>query len=226
MMYQVRATDCKIINQCTIKFGYTWMVTDFKSMRSENRKNRCPFSVIPAAGTIDPGKTSVFKIQFSPEEVDDFSAVLVCDIPCLAENLFPKVSVVGLSRRPLCHIQTDPSDYLNGKNRPAEFKDPLPSSMKVIEILTNKLNNVVTKFFDVINPTANSYEVIWLCENENASPSIKCDQARILVSSGKKCPVSFSFNPTTFKTVEAIWNFTIPVHNVNIPILFVGRVVT
>jgi hypothetical protein len=42
--------------------------------------------VQPSADFIDSGQTTTFQVQFAPEDVDNISAVLLCDIPHMARH--------------------------------------------------------------------------------------------------------------------------------------------
>lgn len=136
----------------------------------------------------------------------------------------PTILVSAYSKRPLCHIQTDGSDYLTAKRRPPDYKYPIPEDIRVIEIFSKRVNVSVTKKFEVINPTSNSYEIAWIENPEYNSPCIQCDNLNVTISGGKRMLMSFTYTPSSLRPIEAIWEFDILSHNIRIPILFVGRV--
>jgi hydrocephalus-inducing protein len=86
-----------------------------------------PFSVEPATGFIEAGQVTTFMAKFCPEEVDDFTATLKCEIPFLGEQPPPELNVSGRSRRPLCHFNIKMSDYLSAGRRHPNYTDPLPA---------------------------------------------------------------------------------------------------
>ena len=48
------------------------------SLLSEGTAAYDPFSIEPPVGTILPGKSQVFKVKFSPLDVNEYEARLVC----------------------------------------------------------------------------------------------------------------------------------------------------
>jgi hydrocephalus-inducing protein len=220
-------TEVKITNACQIRFEYRWLTENFMCLRApyvqENQK-KCPFTVLPSSGFIDAGQTTVFQVRFTPDEVDDFRATLICEIPYLSHMPPPKVNVTGISRRPLCHVDVQTSDYLSGGRRHPDYTTPLPEDVKVIEIFARGLNCRATKKFAIINPTAASYEVFWTLISDSSGGELRCDTPNAFISSGRKHLASFTYCPTTVKTNEAYFEFRIPEHNVIVPLLVVGRI--
>jgi hydrocephalus-inducing protein len=224
MMYEKRIVTARMTNTCQIRFDYTWRVDDFKSLRTNYADVREPaFSISPSSGYIEAGQSTVFYIAFEPQEVDDFVATLKCDIPYISQMRPPSIEVSGFSRRPLCHFNVVLSDYISAGRRHPDYTDPLPDDIRVIELFSNGTGSVAKKRFEVINPTSSSYEIEWTPISSGKSP-ITCDTPSALLSSGKRYTVSFSYLPTSVKTVEARWLFQIPEHQVGVKFLFVGRI--
>ena len=224
MMYEKRIVAARMVNTSQIRFDYNWRVENFRSLRTNYAETREPaFSISPSSGYIEAGQSTTFYIAFEPQEVDDFTAFLRCEIPFLSQMPAPTIYVSGFSRRPLCHFNVVLSDYISAGRRHPDYTDPLPEGIRVIELFSNGIGKVAKKRFEVINPTSSSYEINWKPAS-NAKSSITCDSPAALVSSGKRYSVSFSYLPTSVKTVESQWIFQIPEHQVSVPFLFVGRI--
>ncbi|OHT07947.1 hypothetical protein TRFO_05070 [Tritrichomonas foetus] len=222
MMYQSRTSEVKLTNCCQIRFEYNWHVTKFVSLRTNYSMSRpAPFFVMPSSGFVEPGQTKIIKVCFHPEEVDDFTAQLRCDIPFLTQMEPPIIDVSGLSRRPLCHFNVEQSDYLT--RRHPDYTNKLPEGIHVIEMFSKGINQKTIKKFELINPTSAPYEMEWIYVGEGKSP-IYCETPNGLISSGKRSSVSFAYNPVSLKTIESQWEFQIPEHNVRVSFLFVGRI--
>jgi hydrocephalus-inducing protein len=224
MMYQSRSVDVRVSNSCNVRFGYGWQVVHFESVRTDYAATRRPpFSVRPTSGVIEAGQATIFKVQFAPEEVDDFAASLQMTIvgaPITFDP--PRIAVSGISKRPICHLDIERSDYL--LHRAADYvSDALLPDTRVVELFSPTIGVKRVKRVDIVNTTALPYEVVWTCKSENSA--IECETKTGLVSSGKKFPALFSFTPVSPKTVEAQFEFGIAVHNLSVTILFVGRVV-
>ena len=223
MMYQTRLCEVRLSNISSIRLEYSWELEKFSALRTEYASVRKPcFTISPSQGTIDGGSTTVFKVRFKPEEVDDFTAEFVCKIPFLAQMQPPTLSLSGISRRPLCHFDVEPSDYLT-RRHPAYSDIPLPEGVLVIEIFSRKVGSQSIKKFDIVNPTSSPYEVQW--SRVDDSTRINALNPSALISSGKRYSFSFSYSPASVKTIESLWTFSIPVHNIVKHILFVGRIV-
>lgn len=225
MMFQSRTVECKITNTSQIRFEYQWIVTQFHCLRSDYAAtNKPPFNVFPTSGFIEAGHSTVFKVKFTPEEVDDFTATLICDIPYLTQMKPPSIKVTGFSRRPLCHFNVDMSDYISAGRRHPDYTEELPDDVKVIEIFSPSVGTRSTKKFEIINPTASPYQVNWTIDYDASGGALFCDTPSAVVSSGKRHMASFTYLPTSVKTLEKLYEFHIPEHNVRIPFLVVGRI--
>ena len=225
MMYQSRVYEVKMTNPSAIRFNYKWRVSKFESIRTNYAKTRhSPFTVEPSSGAIEPGQATVFRVRFAPEEVDEFSAELKCEIPFLHSSDPPVINVTAFSRRPLCHFSVDTSDYISAGKRHPDYKYELPSDIKVVEIFANAVGHKGHKRFEIINPTSSPYEITWTKKTpeENA---IVCETPCALVSSGRRYTMCFSFTPTSVKPVECLWEFKIPEHQTSMTFLTVGRIV-
>ena len=76
----------------------------------------------------------------------------------------------------------------------------------------------------MINTTDTPYEMHWTCKEDYSDGSIVCKTPSAFISSGKSFFTSFIFTPKESKTVEALWTFYVPTHNISADILVVGRV--
>ena len=223
MMYQSRFVEIKMTNTSLIKFEYSWELERFSALRTDYARVRKPcFSVTPSTGTIPGGASKIFRVRFSPEEVDDFTAEYKCKIPFLVQLPAPLLQVSGISRRPLCHFNVETSDYLT-RRHPAYSDIPLPDDVTVIEIFSKKAGIKTIKKFEIVNPTSLPYEVKWTKVDD--STAIKALNPSALISSGKRYSFAFEYSPVSNKTVESLWTFAIPVHKITRHILFVGKIV-
>jgi hydrocephalus-inducing protein len=223
MMFQTRTADCRLTNNSQIRFDYNWRVLKFVSLRTNYAQTRSSaFAIEPFSGFIEGGATTVFKVKFTPLEVDDFTAQLWCDIPFLASEP-PVIRLSGLSRRPMCHFNIELSDYLSGGRRHPDYTYPLPDDIKIIELFSRGLGQKTLKRFELINPTGSAYEIIWKYVGEGTSP-ITCETMHGLISSGKRSIVMFGYIPVSVKTVESLWEFQIPEQSIRVQFLFVGRI--
>ena len=225
MMFETRTVRVKLTNTSQIKFDYLWMAKNVVSLQSGSDKFQLsPFSVVPRSGVIEGGATATFDVKFSPEDVDDYTADLVCEIPFLSQMPPPTISVSGISRRPLCHFNVKLSDYIVAGRRHPDYTYPLPDNIRVIELFSNGIHKRAIKKFEIINATAYPYEVFWKEDEEHKTPAIVCEYPRVLISSGKRSIAMFSYLPTSVRTVESVWTFTIPEHDIKITFLVVGRI--
>jgi hydrocephalus-inducing protein len=224
MMFESRVVEVKLSNIAQIKFDYVWHLTKLTSLQyGDSRSQKSPFDITPRSGSIEAGQVGLFRVTFSPEDVDDYTAHLVCEIPHFNSDL-PDIFVSGLSRRPICHFNVEMSDYLSAGRRHPDYLYSVPQDVRAFEIFSSGIGQPSTKKFEIINPTAQPYEVFWAADPEHGSPVIKCEYPRMLISSGKRANVVFSFIPVSVKTVESLWVFTIPEHYVKVTFLIVGRI--
>lgn len=225
MMFDTRYITFDLKNTSSIRFEYTWVVTKFESLRTSYIQfHKVPFSVQPVSGVIEGGSTTTFTVYFTPEEVDDFNAYLKCEIPFLDEKL-PEIFVSGFAKRPICHISAPISDYLSSGKRHSDYTYELSSDTKVIEIYSSGIGVKTYKVFEIINTTEMPYEVFWEEDKVHNNPSLHCETARAYISSGQHHSAKFSYKPASVKTIESVWYFLIPEHNVKVQVLIVGRIV-
>ena len=222
MMFQQRFTEIKLTNTCNVRFEYAWHLREFQSLRTDYLSfNVAPFTIIPSTGFVEAGQTATFKIVFSPLEVDDFKGKFVCDIAYLS-GASPVVEVSGISKRPVCHFNIEESDYL--LHRHPDFTSPIPSGTHVIEIFSSAPRVKSVKKIEMINPTSEAYETRWTLISGKNEEIIKCDNKGALVSSGKHYNYSFTFFPKDNRLVEALYMFEVVDQNIQVPMLFVGRI--
>ncbi|KAL0967856.1 hypothetical protein UPYG_G00258420, partial [Umbra pygmaea] len=191
--------------------------------------NLPPFSVEPSVGIISPGGTQTFKIKFSPLEVSECEARLVCSIPNLKDEQSPTMVVCGRSLLPYCHFHLEDSDYISGNRRNPELraahgappKAPLDPNTRVIELRSVGIGTSVSRNFSIVNPTNKPYSFVWRCEDTNESP-FKCLTPKKSIQPGKKVEVTFDFQAKVLDTMESFWTFLIPDLNLSVPFLLVG----
>lgn len=223
MMFEKRTLEFQMTNTSQISFDFKWRVKTFDSFKTDySSSHTCPFSIQPPFGSIEADQTTTFLVNFVPEEVDDFSAQLICDIPYLTELPPPEICVTGRSRRPVCHFDLETSDYISAGRRHPDYTDPLPENIKVIEMFAFDLNKNTIKKFGILNTTNTPYEVTWERISKGDCP-ITCDTPHALISSGRKHMAQFSYKAVSVKTVESLWVFSIPEYHINITFLIVGR---
>jgi hydrocephalus-inducing protein len=225
MMFETRIVRFKIQNPSQIRFEYSWITTQFGGMRTNYALvHGSPFAIVPTSGFIEAGQTTIFEASFSPEEVDDFSAHMRCEIPFLGQTEPPSVYMWGRSRRPVCHFNIKMSDYISAGRRHPNYTDPLPDGVKVIEMFSHKIGERTVSKFEIINTTEAPYEIVWQRTGSNDDSVIQCNTPRAVISSGKRHTASFSFTPVSVKTLESLWHFSVPEHEIRVYLLIVGRI--
>lgn len=232
MMFETRVSYVKIKNVSKIRFEYKWNTSLFGSLRTDYAQMmKSPFSVEPSSGFIEPDELATFQIMFSPKEVDDFTSHVICEIPQLTNSQKqPEIYVTGRSRRPICHLDLETSDYLSAGRRHPDYTDNLPENVKVMEILSKGIGEKSIKQFQIINTTGAPYEIVWskipsLNSGNTDEDPISCITQRVVISSGRRHNTAFIYVPNSVKTVESLWEFRIPEHGVTIPLLVVGRII-
>uniref|UniRef100_A0A3B4VD89 HYDIN axonemal central pair apparatus protein n=1 Tax=Seriola dumerili TaxID=41447 RepID=A0A3B4VD89_SERDU len=175
-----------------------------------------PFSVEPSIGAIEPGSMQNFSVRFSPLELAQFQARLVCSIPNLQEgDQAPCISVYGRSLQPHCHFDLEDSDYIRGNHRNPEFRNPLDPNTSVIEF--NAVGFSVPRFI-VVNPTSKPYSFKWKCEDAGGSP-FHCLTPCGTIQPGKKV----EYIAEQLDVVESFWSFVIETLSLSVPFLCVGN---
>jgi hydrocephalus-inducing protein len=225
MMFDGETQKIQLKNTSQIRLEYTWRTMKFDALRTPYASMyKCPFSVMPVSGIIEAGKTTEFTVAFIPEEVDDFTAVIRCDVPLLTLSPPPELTVTGFSRRPICHFNAELSDYLSAGRRRPDYVYPLPDGVKVIEMLSTGVGVLFRKKFEIINTTHTAYEIIWKRVQEHTTPVMQCEVPRAFIPSGHRHVASFTYKPTSVKAVESLWTFTIKSHEIEVPFLIIGRI--
>lgn len=194
-----------------------------------------PFSVEPSFGKIDFGKTQTFKVKFSPLNVNDYQARLVCQIPNTEDGkIGPIIAVKGRGLLPYCHFELEESDYITSGRRNPELPGPLGAASglgldpltKVIEFNCIGLSNKVVRKFDIINPTNVDYDFEWIKEEQNdikKHDQFTCLTPRGRIVSGRKYEIVFEFEPSEIAIQETFWKFLIPKYDLSVSFLLVGH---
>ncbi|CAF0784494.1 unnamed protein product [Didymodactylos carnosus] len=195
-----------------------------------------PFQVEPDSGTIAIGSSQIFKIKFSPLDVNDYQARLTCCIPNLeSSKAGPVVAVRGRSILPFCHFELDESDYITSGRRRTDLPGlnmAPPGTMidrntRIIEFKSVGVGSKINKSFNVLNPTDTDYSYRWICEDPldlTKQPTFICRATQGKIASGKGTIMSFDFMPRQFGLCESFYRFEIPHHSLSVPFLLVGNV--
>ncbi|XP_067905917.1 hydrocephalus-inducing protein homolog [Heterodontus francisci] len=194
-----------------------------------------PFTVEPCSGVIAAMNTQEFQVKFSPLEVGEFEAWLICSIPNLKEQpQGPVISVKGRSLLPYCHFELEDSNYISSNRRNPELSGPrgappgvtLDPNTRVIEFQAVGVNTINKRSFYIMNPTNSGYSFQWV--NESApdvrmQPVFYCLTEKGYISAGKKTEVSFEFVPQQLDITESFWSFIIPEQSITVPFLLCGN---
>ncbi|XP_041964608.1 hydrocephalus-inducing protein homolog isoform X2 [Alosa sapidissima] len=189
-----------------------------------------PFCVEPSVGTIGPRASQTFSVRFSPIEVAEYEAQLVCSIPNLKDEQGPTIQVRGRSLLPYCHFHLEESDYITGNRRNPELWGPqgtfppctLDASTRVIEFTSIGVGPPTTRQFSLVNPTNKPYSYEWRCVDDTGPSPFKCRTPNSSILPGKKVEVIFDFCAVALELVESFWTFQIPERNISVPFLLVG----
>lgn len=193
-----------------------------------------PFSVEPTFGKIEPGKSQIFKVKFSPLNVNEYQARIVCQIPNSEEGKIGHIiPIKGRSLLPYCHFELEQSDYVTSGRRNPDLPGPsgaasglgLDPAIKVIEFNSIGVGRKLRKLFNIINPTNVDYDFEWLKEEQNDGrrhDQFTCVSSRGFLPSGRTGQTGFEFEPNEIGVDESFWRFSIPKLNLSIPVLLVG----
>ncbi len=195
-----------------------------------------PFSVEPAFGKIEPGTSKNFKVKFSPLDINDYQARLLCQIPNAEDGrVGPMIAVKGRGLLPYCHFDLAESDYIVSGRRDPDLPGPggaasglgLDPSTRVIEFECVGIGSRVVKMFDIINPTNQDYDFEWTIDESIESHLSKfiCRMSQGTLFKGKKCQISIEFNSDHIGIIEEFWNFRIPKYELSISFLLVGHTI-
>uniref|UniRef100_H2XZ27 Hydin adenylate kinase-like domain-containing protein n=1 Tax=Ciona intestinalis TaxID=7719 RepID=H2XZ27_CIOIN len=194
-----------------------------------------PFSISPSCGKIAAGSKQVFLARFSPHEVTEYQARLLCTIPNLPASIQePSIKLRGRSLMPYCHFDLPESDYLSSSRRNPELSGPagaqpgttLDPNTRVIEFNSIGVNVKNTCKFWIMNPTSSTYSFRWICDDvtdARVAPNFSCKLLEGQLISGKKLEMCFEFLPNSLDTKESFWKFVILEQNISIPFLLVGH---
>ncbi|XP_053479109.1 hydrocephalus-inducing protein homolog [Ictalurus furcatus] len=188
-----------------------------------------PFTVEPSMGLILPGTNQIFQVRFSPLEVAQYEARLVCSIPNLKDKQSPVIAVNGRSMMPYCHFHLEDSGYLTDNRQNLELPGPqgstpraiLDPNTKVIEFTSTGVGTSICRTFSVVNPTNKPYSLLWRCEDSELKP-FTCLTPKDFIQPGKTVEVSFKYHAKELDFVESFWTFLIPEHKFSVPFLLVG----
>ena len=243
LMFQTRLYKYKLVNTGVVAFGYSWDIAEDAMDIDNHDTHYTPFMVEPASGRVDAGQSIEITARFAPLDAGEFAALLKCDIENVDPALTtPSIDLYGTSKRPFCHIELPPSDYVSSGRRDKRMKGPsglpgqLDPSTRVFEMISCGVGTVTKGRFFITNPVDIDYNFAWRCQlsgNHDELPTVKkdsveigpfkCSTPRATLQSGKKIEVLFEFNPHALKIYESFWRFTIPEHGIDIPFLVVGR---
>jgi len=243
LMYQTRLYKYQLVNTGVVAFGYSWDVAEDAMDVSNQETHYTPFTVEPSSGRVEAGEFIEFTTKFAPLDAGEFAALLKCDIenadPALTA---PSIDLYGTSKRPFCHIELPPSDYVSAGRRDKRMKGPsglpgqLDPSTRVLEMISCGIGTVTKGRFLITNPVDIDYGFRWRCQHSGSNDDLptvkknsveigpfKCSTPHAVLQSGKKIEIVFEFNPHSLQIYESFWRFTIPEHGIDIPFLLVGR---
>ncbi|XP_028813720.1 hydrocephalus-inducing protein homolog [Denticeps clupeoides] len=255
MLYQTRVFQLEMVNNGNIKLEYSWQVLmdsfgknvsqrdvtphgSAMALRPASSLQRVsalllgdpevpPFTVEPSLGVIPPGANQTFQIKFSPLEVAEFEARLVCSIPNVKDGEGLSIQMSGHSLLPYCHFHLEDSDYIQRNRRNPEIQGPhgdpnrlLDPSTRVIEFSCAGIGVPTLRTFSIVNPTNKPYTFLWKCED--AHMPFSCLTSQNSIEPGKKTEITFEYCAQDLELVESFWTFHIPEHNLLLPFLLVG----
>ncbi|XP_074644164.1 hydrocephalus-inducing protein homolog [Tubulanus polymorphus] len=261
LMFQTRVYEFALSNKGTGQMEYNWKVImedipshsqsssvtddtmsiapsmqDVSSSMSIVSDTGClPFTVDPISGMLAAGKKQSFTVKFSPINVQDYDARLMCTIPNLEEGQQgPVIGLHGRSLLPYCHFELEDSDYISGARRNPELRGPngsppgamLDPNTRVIEFEAIGVGVRTVRRFNIINPTNQPYSYVWINEDDPDPKIVSSFKGLTMegaVLSGKKHEIAFEFMPNQLGIVESFWRFVIPEQSISIPFVLVGE---
>ncbi|XP_039306783.1 hydrocephalus-inducing protein homolog [Solenopsis invicta] len=196
-----------------------------------------PFGIHPEKGILPPNESVECVLRFSPMDVFDYKAYLVCKM----ENLDPElpelvIPIVGRSLLPYCHFDIPESDYLFGDRRDTKLPGPvnyqlndnsLPESTRVIEFTVIGIGRSHVKKFRMINPTSDDYRFTWEDRTrhiEGDIPKFHCELPEGIAERGKQVDFAFTFLAQNIGTFESFWLFRIEKYDLEYLFLLVATV--
>ncbi|KAI8803400.1 hypothetical protein BJ742DRAFT_498091 [Cladochytrium replicatum] len=221
LMYQTRSYTMYLKNTGRIALS-------FKTCILASEVTSHPFSVSPKNGTVAAGDSAPLIVKFSPTDVAVYKGQLEFILPNTQKE-FRKYNIPlsGASLRPFCHFELENSDYLIGERRNPEvgISNGIPmldNETRVIEFQACGIRSKNLKKFFILNPTDAMYEIEWNCSAGNLDQNFRCLTPRGIVLPQKKFEVTFEYFPDSVQTKEALWDFSIPAHNIVVRFLVVG----
>ena len=235
-MFQSCVYEFTVTNESKIALPYTWEWTPSEVRSSSSSRGSIvssssssiprPFAISPPHGTIEAQDEATFVLRFHPSEVENFRYQLMFKSDQRSTSSPIVLPISGKSKRPVCHIDVQPSDYAvirRSANLPGPKGElgPLDPNIRVVEMASLGIRVRNTKRFFVVNPMNISYEFNW---RPIGSPvaSFRCASPSGLMLAGKKCEMVFEFTPNSACLVEAFYAFAIPQFNIEQVFLFVG----
>ena len=178
---------------------------------------------------------TILQVKFSPLDLNEYDARLVCTVPNLEDGKQgPVIALKAKSLLPYCHFELGDSDYLSGARRNPEMRGPrgappgttLDANTRVIEMKSIGVGLKNSKRFTLINPTTDNYSFQWINDDDpdlKVTPSFDCATPQGQIKSGKKQEIQFDFTPLNLGITESFWMFKIPEQNISVPFLLVGE---
>ena len=239
LMFQTRDYSFKLHNSGSVAMTYSWNMSEDALDAGDD--GYMPFVVEPAFGTVAPGGSIKQTVKFAPLDAGEFAALASCTIDNLHPDIdSPQLDLWGSSKRPFCHFELPPCDYVTGGRRDKTLKGPtgiagqLDPSTRVFELVSVGVGKVQRASFFMTNPVDVDYEFKWKCQNIDAGMPmtkgivIETGPFRILTAhgvlkAGKKIEIIVEFVPLTLQVTESFWKLCIPEHNIDVPFMIVGR---
>ncbi|EFN85832.1 Hydrocephalus-inducing protein [Harpegnathos saltator] len=197
-----------------------------------------PFGIQPEKGILPPGESAEFTLRFSPMDVFDYRACLICKVenpdPRLNELAIP---IAGRSLLPYCHFDVPESNYPSDGRRDAKLPGPidyqaagdgsLPADTRVIEFHVVGVGETHVRKFRMLNPTSDDYRFAWSDRTRHAEgeiPNFHCVLPEGVAERGKHVEFAFAFLAERVGTFESFWLFSIEKYNLQCLFLIVAIV--
>ncbi|KAL1124206.1 hypothetical protein AAG570_001976 [Ranatra chinensis] len=193
---------------------------------------RCPFSITPESGIVEPKNTLICSLVFNPKQPLSFTADLICSVKNTNLPDFV-VSISGIGVMSHCHIEIEETDYLKSKRRgipgpehPGLISGPILPETRVIEVRTIGVKHSFRKKFNLLNPTEEAYSYEWINVSESKLnhdlSAFSCPNPSGFIQGRRGVEVTFLFLPMKCGTFESLWTLLIPKFSIQQPVLFVG----
>jgi hypothetical protein len=151
---------------------------------------------------------------------------VVAPMACCLLRLDIAYLLPAASRTEVClHLQV-PHSSNSLATQPKLSNDSTSKGAEPLPILIEAIgtSDAVIKRFMVHNPTSVSYAFEW---HYVSGPQglLRCSTSKGVISPGRRYEMVFDFTAQDVSITEMIWTFDIPAQNVQVPVLFIGRVV-